>query len=87
MQRNISRAYDALWAERQHIRAEHAKILAKNDATLARKLLRAKRDDDAHQKEVVVYEERLSGPQRRRIHGLNSYGRKIERLMDALLKL
>ncbi len=30
---------------------------------------------------------RLSRPQRRRILSLNTYGRKIEKLMNALLKL
>jgi hypothetical protein len=37
--------------------------------------------------EVLLYEDRLSRPERRRILGLNRYGRKIEKLMDALLKL
>ncbi len=37
--------------------------------------------------EVLLYEERLSRPKRRRILGLNTYGRKIEWGLDALLKL
>src|SRR5260370_24227581 len=57
------------------------------DGKLERSLLRAKQDDDAHHEDVLLYEERLSGPQWRRISRLNSYGRKTEKLMDALLKL
>jgi hypothetical protein len=87
MQRNIARAYDALWAEHQRVRGVCMKILAQGDGKLERSLLRAKQDDDAHHEEVLLYEERLSVPQRRRISRLNSYGRKIEKLMDALLKL
>ena len=40
-----------------------------------------------HRDEVLLYEERLSRPKRRRILGLNTYGRKIESVLDALLKL
>src|SRR6266481_1353478 len=46
-----------------------------------------KEDDEVHIEEVVIYEERLPGQQRRRVCKLSSYGRKIEKLMDALLKL
>jgi hypothetical protein len=34
---------------------------------------------------MLLYEERLSRPQRRRVLGLNRYGRKLERIMHALL--
>jgi hypothetical protein len=87
MQRNISRAYDALWAEHQRVRAICIKILAQGDRSLERRLLRAKPDDPKHLDEVLLYEDRLSRLERRRILGLNRYGRKIEKLMDALLKL
>ena len=63
------------------------KILAGGDAMLERKLLRAKEDDEAHIEEVVIYEERLSAAQRRRVYKLSSYGGTIEKLIDALLKL
>jgi len=52
-----------------------------------RALLRADLEDPKHHDEVLLYEERLSRPQRRRILRLNTYGRKIEKLMNALLKL
>jgi hypothetical protein len=54
---------------------------------LERKLLRANEDDEAHIEEVLIYEERLSVSQRRKVYKLSSYGRKIEKLVDALLKL
>jgi hypothetical protein len=87
MHRNISRAYYALMAEHHRVRAAHMKILARGDAMLERKLMRAKEDDEAHIEEVVIHEERLSAAQRRRAYKLSSYGRKIEKLIDALLKL
>lgn len=87
MHRNISRAYYALMAEHHRIRAAHMKIVARGDATLERKLLQAREDDEGHIEEVVSYEERLSAANRRRVYKLSSYGRKIERLIDALLKL
>ena len=87
MHRNISRAYYALMAEHHRVRAAHMKILAGGDAMLERKLLRAKEDDEAHIEEVVIHEERLSAAQRPRAYKLSSYGRKIEKLIDALLKL
>ena len=87
MQRNIARAYDALWAEHERVRAICIKILAQGELSLERRLLRAKPENPKHLDEVLVYEERLSRPERRRILGLNRYGRKIEKLMDALLKV
>jgi hypothetical protein len=87
MQRNIARAYDALWAEHHRVRGVCIQILAQGDRSLERRLLRAKPDDPKHLDEVHLYEGRLSRPERRRILGLNRYGRKIEKLMDALLKL
>jgi len=87
MQLNIARAYDALWAEHQRVRGVCIKILAQGDPSLERQLLRAKPDDPKHLDEVQLYEDRLSRPEWRRILGLNTYGRKIEKLMDALLKL
>jgi hypothetical protein len=87
MQRNIARAYDALWAERERVRAICIKILAQGDPSLERRLLRAKPENPKHLDEVLLYEDRLSRPERRRILGLNRYGRKIEKLLDALLKV
>lgn len=87
MRRNIARAYDALMAEHRSVRDAHMKILAQGDEMLERKLQRAKENDEAHIEEVVIYEERLSAQQRRRAYKLSSYGRKIEKLVDALLKL
>ena len=87
MQRNIARAYDALWAEHQRVRGVCIKILAQGDPSLERRLLRAKPEDPKHIDEVLVYEDRLSRPERRRILRLNRYGRKIEKLMEALLRL
>ena len=87
MQRNIARAYDALWAEHQRVRVVCIKILAQGDPSLERRLLRAKPEDPKHLDEVLLYEDRLSRPERRRILGLNRYGRRIEKLVEALLKL
>jgi hypothetical protein len=87
MQRNIARAYDALGAEHERVRAVCIKILAQGDSSLERRLLRAKPEDPKHLDEVLLYEERLSRPERRRILRLNRYGRKIEELMEALLRL
>ena len=44
-------------------------------------------DDERHLDEMLFYEERLSRPERRRVLDLNRYGRKIERIMAALLRL
>jgi len=87
MRRNIARAYNALWAEHKRIRRIFMKILARGDQRLERRLLRADLDDKRHHREVVEYEERLSRPQRRRALKLNSYGRKIEQVMETLLRL
>ena len=78
MHRNIARAYDYLKREHDRIRAAHVKILAQNDRSLECQLFRADLDSQRHQDEMLLYEERLSRPQRRR---------KIERIMDALLRL
>jgi hypothetical protein len=87
MQRIIAHAYDALWAAHERVRAVCMKILAQDDGTLERKLMRATPDDGAQYEEVLLYEKPLSGPQRRRISSLNIFRWKLERLMDALLKL
>jgi hypothetical protein len=87
MHRNIARAYDCLQDEHDRIRAACINILAQNDTRLERELLRADLDSPRHHDEMLLYEERLSRPQRRRVLDLNRYGRKIERLMAALLSL
>ena len=84
MHRNIARAYDCLQAEHGRIRAQCIKILAQKDRALERHLLRADLDSPRHHDEMLLYEERLSRPQLRRVLNLNRYGRKIERIMDAL---
>jgi hypothetical protein len=71
MHRNIARAYDALWREHERVGANCVKILAQGDRGLQRELLRAKQEDPKHFDEVRLREERLSGPERRRILGLN----------------
>ena len=87
MHRNIARAYDYLKREHDRVRAAHVKILAQNDRALARHLFRANLDSPRHLDEMLLYEERLSRPQRRRVLDLNRYGRKLEHIMDALLRL
>jgi hypothetical protein len=87
MHLNVARAYDALWAEYERIRGIHMKILSQGDPNLERRLLRANPDNSRHQNEVLLYEERLSRPQRRRKRKLHAYGRKIEQLMETLLRL
>src|SRR5258708_37688941 len=87
MPRNISRAYYALMAEHHRVRAAHMKILARGDAMLERKLVRAKEDDEGHIEEVVTYEERLSPAQRRRVYKLSSYGRGNRKSVAALVKV
>jgi hypothetical protein len=87
MHRNIARAYDYLRLEHTRIRAASITILSQKDEDLRRQLLRADLDDRKHHDEMLLYEERLSRPQRRRVLDLNRYGRKIERIMDALLRL
>ena len=87
MHRNIARAYNALWAEHKRIRRIHMKLLAQGDQKAERRLLRANMDDKRHWNEVIDYEERLSRSQRRQAQRLNSYGRKIEQVMQTLLRL
>jgi hypothetical protein len=87
MLRNIVRAYDCLRNEHNRVRAACIKILSQNDKSLERELLRADPNNLRHQDEVLLYEERLSRHQRRKVLQLNRYGRKIERIMAAILKL
>jgi hypothetical protein len=87
MHRNVARAYDYLKREHDRIRAAHVRILAQKDRRLERRLFRADLDSSRHLDEMLLYEERLSRPQRRRVLDLNRYGRKLERIMDALLSL
>jgi hypothetical protein len=87
MHRNIARAYHCLQDEHDRIRAACVRILAQNDRSLERELLRADLDSPRHHDEMLHHEERLSRPQRRRVLDLNRYGRKIERIMVALLSL
>jgi len=87
MHRNVARAYDCLQAEHSRVRSVCVKILSQNDRQLERSLLRATTDDESHLDEMLLYAERLSKPERRRVLDLNCYGRKIERIMAFLLKL
>ena len=87
MHRNIASAYDCLQDERNRVRAACLQILAQNDKSLERELLRANLKDPKHHDEMLLYEERLSRPQRQRVLKLNRYGRKLEHLMAALLRL
>jgi len=87
MHRNIARAYDYLQREHDRIRAAHVKILAQKDRALERRLFRANLNSPRHRDEMLIYEERLSRPQLRRVLDLNRYGRKLERILDALLRL
>jgi hypothetical protein len=87
MHRKIARAYSCLQDDHNRVRIACVKILSRNDGTIERELLQANLDDPKHHDEVLLYEERLSRHQRRRVLDLNTYGRKIERLMDALLRL
>jgi hypothetical protein len=87
MHRNIARAYDYLKREQDRIRAAYVRILAQNDRALQRHLYRADLDSRRHLDEMFLYEERLSCPQRDRVLDLNRYGRKLERIMAALLRL
>jgi len=87
MHRNIARAYDCLQDEHDRIRAACVKILSQGDKGLERELLRANLDSSRHHDEMLLYEERLSRPERRRVLDLNRYGRGIERIMNALLRL
>jgi hypothetical protein len=87
MHRNIARAYDCLQSEHDRVRAAYIKILAQRNKDLERELLRADLDSPRHHDEMLLYEERLTRPQRGRVLDLNRYGRKIERIMGALLRL
>jgi hypothetical protein len=87
MHRNIARAYDCLQDEHNRVRAACVKILSQNDKRLERELLRANPDDPKHHDDMLLYEERLSRPQRCRALKLDSYGRKLERVMAILLRL
>ena len=87
MHRNIARAYDCLQAEHGRVRAVCIRILSQHDKQLERRMLRATMDDERHLDEMLFYEERLSRPERRKVLDLNRYGRKIERIMAALLRL
>jgi hypothetical protein len=87
MHRNIARAYDYLKRKHDRVRAACVKILAQNDKHLERELLRADLDSPRHHDEMLLYEERLSRAQRSRVLDLNRYGRKIEHIMDVLLRL
>jgi hypothetical protein len=87
MHRNIARAYDYLQREHDRVRAAHVKILAQKDRALERHLFRVNVDSPRHIDEMLLYEERLSRPERKRVLDLNRYGRKLERNMHALLRL
>jgi len=87
MHRNIARAYDYLLAEHGRVRAVCIRILSQSDKRLERTLLRADMNDEKHLDEMLLYEGRLSRPERRKILDLNCYGRKIERIMASLLRL
>jgi len=87
MHRNVARAYDYLQAEHGRVRAVCIGILSQKDKQLERTLLRASMDDEKHLDEMLLYEERLSRAERRQVLALNRYGRKIERIMDLLLRL
>lgn len=84
---NVARAYDHLQAEHGRVRSACIRILSQGDKLLERTLLRADMDDEKHLDQMLLCEERLSGPERQKVLGLNRYGRKIERIMESLLKL
>ena len=79
MHRNITRAYNALWAEHKRVRVAWMRILAQGDRALERKLLRADLEDPKHHDEVLRNEDRLSRPQRRLVLRLNKYGTRLSR--------
>jgi len=87
MRGNVARAYDQLQAEHGRVRAVCIRILSQGDKQLERTLLRADMDDEKHLDQMLLYEERLSRPQRQKVLDLNRYGRKIERIMASLLRL
>jgi hypothetical protein len=77
MHRNIARAYDCLQLEHDLVRSACIKILAQGDKGLERELLQANPDSPRNHHEMLLYEERLSRPQRHGVLDLNRYGRKI----------
>jgi len=85
--RNISRACEALWAEHQRIHRIHVKILAQGDIKLERKLVRGNLEDSKYLDELLDHEEQLTRKRQRSVVKLNRYGVRIEDLMDSLLKL
>lgn len=87
MHRNIERAYDALWAEDQRIHGIHVKILAQGDHKLERRLMKGKLEDGKYLDVILDYEEQLPRAEQRRVRKLTRYGLKIEKLMDALVRL
>ncbi len=87
MHRNIARAYDYLEREHGRVRAACVNILAQSDKGLERELLRANPDSPRHHDEMLLYEEHLPRSERQRVLDLNRYGRKIERIIAALLRL
>lgn len=87
MHRNVARAYGCLQDEHDRIRLACVKILSQGDTVLEPELLRARLDSPRHHDDIPLCEERLSRPRRRRVLDLNAYGRKIERIMGALLRL
>jgi hypothetical protein len=87
MHRNVAHAYGCLQDEHDRIRLACVKILSQGDEVLERELLRARLDSPPHHDDTLLCEERLSRPLRRRVLDLNADGRKIERIMDASLRL
>ena len=64
-----------------------SKSSPKKTDTWSGRLFRADLDSSRHLDEMLLYEERLSRSQRRRVLGLNRYGQNLERIMNALLSL
>jgi hypothetical protein len=87
LRRNIDRAYDALWAEHQRIHRIHVKILAQGNRKLERRLMQRRLEDSKYLDELLDHEERLTRHKQRQVCRLTSYGVRIEKLMDALLRL
>jgi hypothetical protein len=85
--RNLTRAFDALWAEHQRIHRIHVRILARGNVKLERRLMRGRLEDEKYIDKLLDYEEELTRSKQRSVLRLNRYGVKIENLMDALLKL
>jgi hypothetical protein len=85
--RNLTRAYDALWAEHQRIHRIHVRILARGNVKLERRLMRGRLEDEKYIDKLLDYEEELTRSKQRSVLRLNRYGIKIENLMEALLKL